>query len=135
VHSHLSSFDGIPAVSAFEAARHYVSIAICMLLSGDANGVRGWAATKPAWADLSAKPRTTGSISNDWLHARLFAWPISLVISVIVGLCACLLTKEGAARTDAATMSRFTLGSHQPDQFITRKANVVLLNDMVLCRL
>ena len=99
---HLRMFDGIPTVFAFAAARSYVFVAVCMLLSGGMLGVRGWAATETArpLALALAAPGcsvTTGSISNDWLHARLSTGPISLVISVIAGFFACLLTTDDAA--------------------------------------
>jgi hypothetical protein len=97
-------FDGISAVSSFAIACSYLVVAVVMLLSGGVLGVRGWAATKPAWADPTAKPPalwdvtvTSGPIVYDWLHARLFAVLISLAISAIVGLQACFLVPEAVA--------------------------------------
>ena len=103
---HLRLFDSIPAMFTFAAARSYVVVAVFMLLSGGMSEERGWAATNPAWADLIAtgKPPALCSVtvvSNDWLHARLFAGPISLAISAIAGFCACLLTTKGAAPSNS----------------------------------
>jgi hypothetical protein len=102
--------DGFSAIFTFAAARSYVVVAVFMLLSGGMLAVRGWAAIKPAWADLCATgepPVTSGPISNDWSHARLFAGPKLLVINVIVGLCACLLTTNGAAPGPSKSTIRF----------------------------
>ncbi len=79
---HWRLFDGNPTVSAFAIACSYVVVAVFMLLSGGMLEVRGWAATKPAWADPIAKPPaalpecSVTAVSNDWLHVRLCAGPI-----------------------------------------------------------
>jgi hypothetical protein len=95
-------FDCISAVFAFAAACIYVAVAVFTPLSEGMLGFRGWTATKPAWADPTAKPPalwdvTSGPIVYDWLHARLFAVLISLAISAIVGLQACFLVPEAVA--------------------------------------
>ena len=98
---HLRSplFDGIPAFSAFAAPRRYIFAVIFMLLSGGLLEMRGWAATKLAWADPSAASHKLPALSalcpatvdcNDWLHAKLFSEPILQVINAVVGLCAIL---------------------------------------------
>ena len=116
----LRLFGGIPACFAFAAVLSYVVIGVCMLLSRGMLEVR----TEPAWAHLTGhrdKPPTLwavtiGSIAYDWLHARLLAGPISLAISAIAGLCACLLTTEVAVpskRTFSQVLSSMTTNANK----------------------
>ena len=77
-----------------------VGITVFMLLSEGVLEVRGWAATKPAWANVACKVNgsgTTGSFADDWQHARVCLGIFSQFLCVIVGFCAYTLTMEGAA--------------------------------------
>jgi hypothetical protein len=137
MHLWLSLFNGIPAVSAIAAAHCYVVVAIFMLLpvSGGMLGLRGcqWAATKPTGTGEPPALCSVTLVSNDWLHARLFVGPISLFICAIVGLCACLLTTEGAVTVPSkSTFSQVLLSTVAAASKSLRRSFCLLLGICVL---